>query len=153
MSHSLLPDMNPTVQESSNSALFAWLIFKSVPFAQFHARPLQTQHSGCMGQEGTVNVPDTQNQNVSSWWITKPAPRVKQICSSTILEDPHDERLGRCRGHPNSAGNLATTRSLSPYKILESGMICLSLKHWTTQLLGHPILIQLHSISHQGGNR
>lgn len=36
---------------------------------------------------------------------------------------------------------------------LQSEIIFLSPKHWTTQLPGHPILIQLHSISHQGGNR
>lgn len=62
MSPSLLPDMDPIVQGPSNSALFAWLTFKSVPIPQFHARSLQLNILAAWDKKlvtGPTNVPDT----------------------------------------------------------------------------------------------
>lgn len=130
--NSSLPDLDHTVQESSSSSMRVQGVriafFEAVPFAQFH-----TQHSGCLGNEGTVaestNAPETQKQVVPCLVAHQPRLGIWQILSFTSLKAPHDG----CQ--PDKLGEVSWT----PWQ-------CRKLGHcWTCQICRH--LIRIHSDS------
>ncbi|CAJ0955857.1 unnamed protein product [Ranitomeya imitator] len=140
---------------------------ESIPFAQFHSRPLQQVilsqwDRSVLSLDRPVRLSLRVKRSLN-WWLT--SPLISQGRSflpahwQVVTMDASLLGWGAVFRHLTVQGHWSAQESTLPINVLEIWAIFLSLRHWERILRGLPIRIQTDNatavayVNHQGGTR